>query len=244
MVVKNKPDKELLYKLYVVDELPSTEISKIYNYHVGTIIKWLRSYNIHIRSRKESSNTNYILKKKYNNVKFKHLDSITMDGMTIKTAILFNIETEQFNIKNYFNGSSGYNGGSKTNKNCTNWLGKRAELILMSMFDHVERMSYHNKGYDFKCGLDYKIDAKSACYMKDYNIWRFHIKQNIIADYFLCLAFDNRNDLNPKHVWLIPGKIVNHLKLLSIPESKIDKWVKYEQPLNKIVACCDIMKDK
>ena len=41
MVVKNRPDKEMLYKLYVVDNLSAIDIAKIYKCNQSTVIRWL-----------------------------------------------------------------------------------------------------------------------------------------------------------------------------------------------------------
>ena len=69
--------------------------------------------------------------------------------------------------------------------------------------------------------------------------WRYGINKNKIADYFLLLAFNNREDLEPIHQWLIPGKILNHLKGATISLSTTDRWKKYEQPIEPAIICCD-----
>ena len=75
--------------------------------------------------------------------------------------------------------------------------------------------------------------------------WFFSINKNQIADYFLCIAFDNRDDLNPEYLWLIPGSDVNDKSGISIAESTIDKWSKYElDKLDDIISCCNNMKNK
>jgi hypothetical protein len=68
----------------------------------------------------------------------------------------------------------------------------------------------------------------------------------VIADYFLCLAFDNRSDLTPMHVWLLPGRVVSHYQGISITNSSrgLAKWSKFEKPLDKVVACCKILGNK
>lgn len=131
------------------------------------------------------------------------------------------------------------------NKKCSSFLGVViAEDILSRIFEGVKRMPTNNKKYDLICNRGYKIDAKSSTLSR--NEWGFKIRQNTVADYFLCLGFDNREDLNPIKIWLIPGSKVNHLKKLSIRNSKIslDKWASYERPidLNKAIICCDSMR--
>jgi len=160
--------------------------------------------------------------------------------------------------------SSGQNKSLSENKECGAYLGIYiAERILSHMFDNVQRMSYGNPGYDFICNKGYKIEVKSAClckiisrYKHEYFSWRFTIKKNRTADYFLLLAFDNRNDLNPMHIWLIKrGEIIetiftkvciNDKQLLSIQNiiRSINKYSKYELPskLEKIKNCCISLK--
>lgn len=62
MTIKNKPDKETLYKLYVVDELSPSEIAEIYGCSAGVIRCWIKDYGICLRNRKEAHNTKRILK--------------------------------------------------------------------------------------------------------------------------------------------------------------------------------------
>ena len=133
------------------------------------------------------------------------------------------------------------------NKQCPTFLGVHvAERVLSKVFKDVKRMPPNNMGCDFICNKGKKIDVKSACTETHYNqrdSWAFTVRRNQIADYFLCLAFDNREDLNPLHIWLIPGHIVNHLKGATIAESTLSKWDEYKLDISKTVACCDNMKE-
>lgn len=113
-----------------------------------------------------------------------------------------------------------------------------AERVLSYVFKDVEVMPYGNPGYDFTCNKGKLIDAKSSCIRKD-GSWMFSIRRNIVADFFICLAFDNRKDLTPLHAWMIPGNKLNHLKTTSISQSTIHKWDEYRLDLSKISACCD-----
>lgn len=54
-IIKNKPSKELLHKLYIVDDLSSINIAKIYSCDPTTICNWLRKYDIHLRSYSEAT---------------------------------------------------------------------------------------------------------------------------------------------------------------------------------------------
>ena len=130
------------------------------------------------------------------------------------------------------------------NKECAAYLGVYvAERVLSHVFKNVQRMPYGNSGYDFICGRGYKIDVKSACKRMSRNQWTFHIRCNQIADYFLCLAFDNREDLNPLHIWLIPGDVLNHLKFTSVASSTIHKWDAYKLDVEKVTACCNALRE-
>ena len=142
------------------------------------------------------------------------------------------------------------------NKNCALYLGVHiAERILSRVFEKVERMPYGNSGYDFICKNNFKIDVKSSCLYNN-NQWLFSIKQNIVADYFLLLAFDSRSNLSPLHIWLIKGDeiiinqsgsmVLNKKTGLRISNSvySLSKYNKYEQTdkLEKLIKCCDSIK--
>ena len=130
------------------------------------------------------------------------------------------------------------------NKNCTMFLGVHvAEGILSKVFKNVERMPIHNHGYDFICNHGKKIDVKSSCLWNS-NRWGFEIKHNTVADYFLCLAFDDREDLTPMYMWLIPSDVVKHLKSATISPSTIHKWDAYKLDISKVAICCNEIKNK
>ncbi len=165
--------------------------------------------------------------------------------------------------KNYNDYSQNYNHSTGRfiaigkNKNVGVYLGIHiAERVLSKVFENVKHMSYGNPGYDFICSKGYKIDVKSACLgyvnngYKDYYSWMFNIWKNKIADYFLLLAFDNRTDLNPLHIWLIKGdELINNKKLndkMTLRISLTNKFKNYEliDKLEKINGCCNILKNK
>lgn len=132
------------------------------------------------------------------------------------------------------------------NRKCSMFLGIHvAEEVLCRLFENVERMPTNNPGYDFVCSNGYLIDSKSSCIIKDDGIpkWNFHINKNTIADYFILLAFDNRESLTPLHIWMIPGHILNHLIGVGISENTIHKWDEYRLDIYKVVLCCDKMKN-
>lgn len=132
-------------------------------------------------------------------------------------------------------------------KNSAAYLGIYvAETVLSKCFDNVERMPRNNPGYDFVCGKGFKVDVKSSCIHRSRKSgphWLFDTDYNKIADYFLCLAFDNRESLTPMHVWVLPGEIGATRSNVYIANSRLEKWAKYERSLDKISACCNAMKN-
>lgn len=46
------------------------------------------------------------------------------------------------------------------------------------------------------------------------------------------------------HLWLVPGDKINNLIALSIPNTQqsVQRLNKYEQPLDKVIECCNLMK--
>ncbi len=136
-------------------------------------------------------------------------------------------------------------------KECSSYLGVYvAERVLEKFFYHVERMPYGTPGFDYICGKGYKIDVKASCEIKyrsgKSTYWSFRINRNKIADYFLCLAFDDRARLNPLHVWLIPSHVINDKSGAMIGNSKrsLSKWATYEKPLDKVISCCNLLKQE
>ena len=141
--------------------------------------------------------------------------------------------------------------GGKTmnaNRDCALFLGVHvAERVLSKVFNNVQRMPMGNRGFDFICNRGMKIDVKSGVMNRsDRHIcrWQFSIKRNTVPDYFLCIAFDNRDDLNPLHMWLIPGDTICHKSSVAISESTIDKWDEYMMHIDETIACCDDMKTR
>jgi len=118
------------------------------------------------------------------------------------------------------------------NKECASYLGVHiAEQMLSEVFKDVKRMPNNHPGYDFICNNDKKIDVKASCLGRGKNgksdYWDFSIKRNGIPDYFLCIAFDDRENLNPLHLWLIPSEKVKHLSSAFIAVTRLNKWDMY-----------------
>ena len=132
------------------------------------------------------------------------------------------------------------------NKNCSLYLGVViAERLIRHLFKDVQVMPNGNPKFDFICNKGKKIDVKSACVTLAHRKnphWKFFIKRNKVPDFFILVAFDNRTDLNPLHLWMIPGKVLNHLSTTSISSSTVCKWDKWERDINDAQLCCAEMK--
>ena len=134
------------------------------------------------------------------------------------------------------------------NKSCAAYLGiVIAERLCRHLFKNVEVMPNNNHGYDIICNRGKKIDVKSASvtlsHGKNPN-WHFRIDYNTIADFFICVAFDNRTDLNPLHLWMIPGKEINENSSKTISPSTIHKWDKWKRDIKDAQLCCKELKEK
>ena len=107
-------------------------------------------------------------------------------------------------------------------------------------------MPHGHPKYDYLCSQGYKIDVKSATtyYYEKKNAyrWMFKISKNTEADYFLCVAYDNRENLNIIKMWMIPGVAINHLGQLSISPGSFDKWKQYELDPNESNECIEEIK--
>lgn len=132
------------------------------------------------------------------------------------------------------------------NKLCSAYLGVViAERLCRHLFKDVEVMPNNNSGFDIICNKGKKIDVKSGCVTLDkgkYPCWQFTISQNTIADYFICVAFDNLFNINPLHLWMIPGKELNHQGSAQISPSTLHKWDKWKRDIDDAQLCCAEIK--
>ena len=132
-------------------------------------------------------------------------------------------------------------------KTCSSYLGVHvAERLLCKVFNNVEQMPLGNSGFDFVCGKGKKVDSKCSTEKHEHGHcvrWRFDIEKNVTADYFACIAFDNRTDINPLYFWLIPGHKINHLRCFTVSISTIDKWDIYRQPVDRMLKCCSSIRE-
>lgn len=148
----------------------------------------------------------------------------------------------------------GYCAPMNESKDCNQYLGICvAERVINNcgMFKTIVKMPNNNPGFDFICNREFKIDVKSACrtfvVRNEHELnpwWTFHIDHNTIADWFVIIAFDDREHLIPLHAWVIPGDKINHLICLTITESErsLEKWRPYERLLDQIDSCCDELR--
>jgi hypothetical protein len=129
------------------------------------------------------------------------------------------------------------------NPSCASYLGVYiSETVLSKIYNSIARTPYGTRGYDFVCGKGLKIDVKSSCRGKNIPGWSFYPNKNHIADFFICLAFDSRENLIPLHVWIIPGPKVNHLTGFSIRDSALGAWKTFERPLGEIPELTSLLK--
>ena len=132
------------------------------------------------------------------------------------------------------------------NKSCTAYLGiVIGERLCKHLFKDVEIMPYGFPGHDIICNKGKKINIKTACVTLDNNKhskWSFFINYNTIVDFFILIAFDNRTDLNPLHLWMIPGSELNHQTSAQIRPSTIHKWDKWKRDINDAQLCCTELK--
>ena len=133
------------------------------------------------------------------------------------------------------------------NKLCPLYLGiVIGERLCRHIFKNVEVMPRNNTGFDIICGKGFKIDVKTACITLDDNKhpkWSFFINHNTTADYFILVAFNNLIDLNPLHLWMIPGKEINRRSGISIRPSTLHKWDKWKRDIDDAQLCCAELKE-
>lgn len=133
------------------------------------------------------------------------------------------------------------------NKLCTQYLGVVVgERLCRHLFKDVEVMPNNNTGFDIICNRGKKIDVKAACTSFGKNgkniHYQFRINKNVIADFFIFVAFDNRKDLNPLHLWMIPGSEINFKTKSTISPSTIHKWDKWKRDIKDAQLCCNEIK--
>lgn len=98
------------------------------------------------------------------------------------------------------------------NENCAHYLGtfiaerKYGRIILPEIFGGIEQeMPFGHPKYDFIVTNNIKVDIKSCTLreLKGWIGWEPHVRWNKVTDYFAMLAFDDRENLNLFHIWVI-----------------------------------------
>ena len=107
--------------------------------------------------------------------------------------------------------------------------------LLRRCYKHVQAVVNNKYAYKFVCDHDKFIDVKSSCLGKNW-MWLFSTRRNTVVDFFICVAFDDRDDPNVMHVWMIPGEKLNPFMSASISPSSVDKWSEYEQDIDEILS--------
>ena len=133
------------------------------------------------------------------------------------------------------------------NKKSTLYLGiVIAERLIRHLFKDVEVMPYGNTGYDFVCNKGKKIDVKSGrvTFSDGRPRWTFNIDYNKKCDFFILVAFDNLIDLNPLHLWMIPGKELNKQTSASVSPSTLHKWRQWKRDIKDAQLCCAEMRNQ
>lgn len=129
------------------------------------------------------------------------------------------------------------------NKNCSVHLGVFVgEKIFSTLYPNAVHMPAGNPGYDFVCRNGAKIDIKTST-LHTGDRWGFNIDKNILADFFVCIAFDNRIDLNPLHIWMFPSNDVCAFSTITACANTLSKWDKYKMDINKVVKCYNNIRE-
>lgn len=91
------------------------------------------------------------------------------------------------------------------NEDCPVYFGCYTESLMIQTFEGAIRMPNNNPGFDWTCKNGDKIDNKGVCLRynthNNWSGWRFSIRYNDIADWFILSAWDNRDSLQPLYVW-------------------------------------------
>ena len=119
-----------------------------------------------------------------------------------------------------------------------------AERLCKHLFKNLE-IRPDNKFNLIYCG-NKKIYVKSASITlneSEQPKWSFTFKKNNNVDYFICIAFDNQIDLNILYMWMIPGRVINHLTGIYISPYSIYKWDEWKVDTEDARLCCAELKE-
>jgi len=153
---------------------------------------------------------------------------------------------------------TGRNLPKEFNENCSVYFGEFTESLMVQTFEGAAKMPPNNPGFDWTCKRGDKIDNKGSClvYLADRwaGRWEFYIDYNNIADWFILSAWDNRDSLNPLHVWIfhkndiIRGKIFWRRSALAINNTtkglrEFKKWEVTDR-LDKLKELCNRIRQE
>lgn len=150
---------------------------------------------------------------------------------------------------------TGRNLPAEDNPDCPRYFGDFTESLMIQTFEGATKMPSNNPGYDWTCKKGDKIDNKGSCliYRKGKSpMWQFNIMYNNITDWFILSAWDNRDSLNPLHVWafhkddIVRGRKFWRRDTLAITDiSKgLKEFEKYEitHRLDELKELCNMKK--
>ena len=141
------------------------------------------------------------------------------------------------------------------NEECSAYFGIWiAENYIIKTFEDADKAPYGTIGYDWICNKGMKIECKARC-LDSNNTWDYPIgnrrnyNYNMVADYFIISAWDNRESLNPFHVWvfhrddIVRGEPFWMRMSISISNSEkvLKKFKKFEvtNRLDKLKELCN-----
>lgn len=130
------------------------------------------------------------------------------------------------------------------NKDCAQYLGVHlSENAASKLLPNATKMPFNHPKYDFLCSQGYKIDVKSSTLRLNQNAktprWSFCIRDNTEADYFMCIGYDDRSNLNILKIWMIPKEEVTDRKFLIISLSNEKNWKEYELDPTEAIQCVE-----
>lgn len=184
------------------------------------------------------------------------------------------------NWKRQYRWNKGISEPMEFNESCPSYFGvsfgeELFRRFLLTIFEHVKKTGYIDKGIDFICKspkyefvdkhLQFKLerDKEYSMQLKVRRLqsvsmgndnFHFPINYNHIPDYFILVGFNNREDLNPAHIWLIYKDDIirgrkfwrrNSFSVVNVPQHIIE-FEKYElkDELEIINKLCNQLKEE
>lgn len=143
---------------------------------------------------------------------------------------------------------------SEYNKDCSSYFGDFTENLVIQTFECTIKMPPNNPGFDWICKKGDNVDNKCRCldYSNKSPTWKFPIRYNNIAVWFILSAWDNRDGLNPFHVWvfhkndIVRGRKFWRRETFSITNTpkalkELEKWEVTDR-LDKLKEYCERLR--